>query len=656
MNKMNEMLEYDKIIQRLTAYALTQGGREQLKKMTPIMNEAELRHRLNDTTQARRLLDAYGQPPLAGTDKLRDYLKAAERGELLSMEELEQISRFTVQCLRMVRYLKRSEELNLELSGYGRGMADLSFIQEEIDRCIRNGRIDDQASKELNDIRRRISVAENSIRSKLEGLLKSKKAYFSEGFISRRNGHYTLPVKKEYKFQVPGSVIEMSASGATCFIEPTAVAKLRDEMNQLTIAESNEERRILYTLSGNVADFTAELKLNLDYIEQLDAIFAKGKLSAEMDGREAVIDKGRHISLKNARHPLLDKRTCVPLNMTFDEGISGIIITGPNTGGKTVALKTVGLCSLMAQSGLHVPCEEAVLCMNTQVLCDIGDNQSILENLSTFSSHIKNILQILKSVDHESLVLLDELGSGTDPAEGMGIAVAILDELKDSRCNFIATTHYPEVKEYASKTPGVINARMAFDAATLEPLYVLEVGEAGESCAFYIAKKLGMSATMLHRAYEAAYGQAESEHRSKQPAYGVEVLLEAADGMSEGLLPEKTDIKQTICREKEAPVKVTGGKQYVVGDSVMVYPQKKLGIVFSPANAKGEVGVQIQKQKVYVNHKRLQLKAAAKDLYPENYDFSIIFDSVEQRKLRHQMEKKHVEGLELRYNSDINKR
>lgn len=684
MNKYIEMLEFDKMIDRLKEYTVTQKAKEKFDEMTPLMDEAELWKRQQETTEARILLDRDGTPPLSTTDQMEKIAEGAYKGEMLSIEELEQVSRFAVLGIRLTRYLKKSDEMGLKISEYGRGMADLEILKEEIERCIRSGQIDDYASKELREIRKKKDRILNNIRMKLDNMLKSKKECFSESFISNRNGHYTLPVKREHKLQISGSVIDVSSSGATYFIEPSSVSKLKAELGELDIALSNEERRILYTLSSCVGEYRAEILLNLEYIEELDYIFAKAKLSASMQGVEPKINTCRRIRIVNGRHPLIGRENCVPLNLELGEHHRGIIITGPNTGGKTVALKTVGLFSIMAQCGLHIPCEEADLSMNTQVLCDIGDNQSILENLSTFSAHIKNVIDILALVDQESLVLMDEVGSGTDPAEGMGIAISILEELKNSNCSFIATTHYPEVKEYAEKTEGIQNARMAFDKESLKPLYRLEIGEAGESCAFYIAKRLGMPANMLKRAYEATYKgnsicQDNREEESSRQKRDLDERLFGNDGDE---IQEKTqdmtrgkkqgipgDIRQKINEEKNgckgsgqiirAAVNKSASidmensqmqkrsERFRMGDSVMVYPQKKIGIVYQPADEKGNVGVQIQKEKVLVNHKRLQIKTKAEDMYPEDYDFSIIFDTVENRKARHLMERKYVKGLEI---------
>lgn len=666
MDQYIKMLEFQEMIMRLKGYTVTERAGRRLEELEPVLDKGELEARLHETTEARILLDRDGTPPLSTTGAVRELVLGAEKGDLLSIEELEQISQFATLVMRLKRYLSKSEGMNIRISEYGKGMIDLTILKEEIERCIRNSHIDDCASRELKEVRRKKEHLLNNIRTKLESILRSKKECFSESFVSNRNGHYTLPVKREHKLQINGSVIDVSASGATYFIEPSSVGKLKGELGELEISESNEERRILYMLSDCVSGFKTDILRNLEYIEELDYVFAKAKLSASMNGVEPRVNMERKIKIVNGRHPLLSAEKCIPLNLELGDQIRGIIITGPNTGGKTVSLKTVGLFSVMAQCGLHLPCEDADIAMNTQVLCDIGDHQSILENLSTFSAHIKNVIQILGRVEKDSLVLMDELGSGTDPAEGMGIAVAILEELRNSGCNFITTTHYPEIKVYARDTDGMINARMAFDKESLNPLYRLEIGEAGESCALYIAKQLGMSEKMLRNAYEATYGKARrqetDEERLEEDRSEAEKALfdketdnkneepkeHSKDALHRGKTGQEPE-KKLINREQKNLIKKPHAERFHMGDSVMVHPQKKLAIVFREGNDKGEVGVQIQKKKSFVNYKRLQLIAKSEDLYPPDYDFNIIFDSVENRKAAHIMERKHVPGLEIRH-------
>lgn len=639
MNSYYHMLEFDQIIETLKNYALTDGAKKRFDGLEPSMSQKELLVKTMETTEARKTLDVLGTPPLMAVKKIRELTDGALKGDMLTAEDLENILQFSVSCKRLKRFLERGKDHGLGISVYAGGIDGLELLEEEIERCIRGGKVDDHASKELKEIRRGLERTMEAIRQKLDTMLKGKKEYFSESFVSNRNGHFTLPVKKEYKLQVSGSVIDMSSTGATYFIEPTAVAKLTGEYSALQIEESNEERKILYTLSSLAGDFSADIFRNLDFIEMLDYMFAKGKLSAQMGGTAPVMQKERRIKIEEGRHPLISAESCVPLSVELGNGVQGIVITGPNTGGKTVALKTVGLFSLMAQCGLHVPCRTAQFCLNSQVLCDIGDGQSITENLSTFSAHIKHVIEIVDCIDENSLVLMDELGSGTDPAEGMGIAVSILEELKKSGCLFVATTHYPEVKGYASRSVGLINARMAFDKESLKPLYRLEMGEAGESCALYIAKRLGMPDYMLKRAYEETYGR-EASFAGYLPNHYSENSKNRQHKKTPGL---KIKFMEP---EKEGDESQNDGRQFVIGDCVMVYPDKKLGIIYQVSDEMGQVGVQIQKKKKMVNYKRLKLQASAADLYPEDYDFSIIFDTVENRKADRILGKRHQPGLQ----------
>ena len=613
MDDINGMLEFDKIRELLKEGASTERARERIDALAPILDQERAEAAIEETTEARKVLDSLGTPPSGSTQEVREIAQEAELGSLLGAQQLDQIRQFAVLCMRLSRYLGKCRDIAPGIAGYGAGIQDLSPLQDQI-------------------------------RLKLENMLRSLRSIFSESFVSNRNGHYTLPVKKEHKNKVPGTVIDASSTGATVFIEPSAISRLREELETLRIEEENEEKMILYTLSAMVADSAEAIRINLEYMEELDFIFAKGKLSVSMKASRPKLNTERRIRLVNGRHPLLPIQNSVPLNIEFGGPIKGVIITGPNTGGKTVAMKTVGLLSVMAQCGLHVPCEEADLAMNAGFFCDIGDGQSISENLSTFSAHMKNVIRILEQTEEESLVLLDELGSGTDPAEGMGLAVAVLEELRGRGCLFMVTTHYPEVKEYGERTEGVINARMAFDRESLRPLYRLELGESGESCAFYIAKRLGMPQRILNRAEKAAYGTVAGK-TSKRPPEKTDPKPQQKAAASR-IRPKRTE---PDTGEKRRQRQTQIGKKFALGDSVMVYPQKKLGIVFAPANDKGEVGVQIQKRKIFVSHRRLRLHVSAEKMYPPDYDFSILFDTVENRKARHAMERKHMPGLEIRH-------
>lgn len=634
MNQSFKILEFDKIKEQLVESALTERAKKQLDELQPFISEKELEKNRSDTTQARMILDHYGAPPLVSLNQVESILITAKQGGLLTPGQLEYVGTVLVSVLRLKDYLNRAKSLGVSLAYYEEQLGSIDELRKEISEKIRGERIDDYASKLLKSLRFEIETLDSKMRTTADGLLKKNKECFTDHYVTLRNGRICLPVKKEYKFKISGSTIDKSATGATLFIEPTKISQMNEELSYLKIEEENEERRILYSLAAKVTESEDIFYENIRIIEKLDFIFAKGKLSLDMKAIEPKINTQRKIEIKNGRHPFLDESNCIPLNFEIGEDINGIIVTGPNTGGKTVAIKTVGLLSIMAQSGLHVPCEFGNFAMNSQYLCDIGDGQNIAENLSTFSAHIKNILNILQRVNKESLVIVDELGSGTDPAEGMGIAIAILEELRKCGCLFLATTHYPEIKTYAANTSGIINARMAFDKDSLQPLYQLEVGEAGESCALQIAKSLGMPIEMLITASKAAYKEEENSF--------IQALLK-----EKKLDVPKQENTIKIQKKKEKALTKDMSSLYSVGDSVTIYPDNKVGIVCKKVNEKGVLQVQLKDKKIWLNHKRVKLLVKAEELYPEDYDFSIIFDSVEKRKATHQMHRKYTGDLEI---------
>ena len=623
-----KVLEFDIIKEQLQEFAYTDKAKMMIKDLQPYMDEVELHGRLRETSEAKLLLEKEGNPPFTSLSGIDELLQVANIGGCLTAEELETVAYALTAISRLKDYLKRCKKYEIGLPYYEENLDSLDEIKEELHVKIRGGKVDDYATKLLKSLREGIDLTEIKMREKADMVLKSNKEYMSDNFTTMRNGHICIPVKKEYRSKISGSVIDKSSTGSTLFIEPTTVSKYYDDLQNLRIDEENETRRILYTLTAMLADVSDIMKNNSHTIEKLDFIFAKGKLSLSYDGVEPHINLERRIVIKSGRHPLMDKKINVPLQFRIGDGINGIVITGPNTGGKTVAIKTVALNCLLAQCGLHVACEEADICMNNAILCDIGDGQNISENLSTFSSHITNVLEILKRANKDSLVIMDEVGSGTDPTEGMGIAIAILEELRKSGALYLVTTHYPEVKNYADKYDGILNARMTFDKESLKPLYQLVIGEAGESCAFYIAQKLGMPDSMLKIAVKEAYGDKIPE----------DLVFEGEKDVL------KKETSQSIRKKKKFTNDQTEAKKFNLGDSVMVYPDKKLGIVCQTANEKGALRVQLPGKKIWINHKRVKLQVPASQLYPEDYDFSIIFDTVENRKLRHQMDRKYTEG------------
>lgn len=660
------ILEFDKIKNLWVECALTEYAKTVIQDTHPFLSEMELEAKLNETTQARRMLEKCGTPPLSSPDGIREIVRIAQTGQCLSIGELEKTAQVLVSVKRLKDYLGRGKDYEISLAYYEENLEPLENIKEQIHSQIWNNQVADNASELLKKLRNEIMHMETKMRDKADTVLRSNKECMSDNFSTIRNGHVCIPVKKEYKFRISGTVIDKSATGSTLFMEPSASGKYYEELQELKIDEENEVRRILYTLSALIADHGEIIEQNTKFTEKLDFIFSKGKLSLGYDGTAPKLLQERCIRFRNARHPLMDKNICVPLQFSIGNGINGIVITGPNTGGKTVAIKTVALNCMMAQCGLHVACEEAELCMNSNFLCDIGDGQNLSENLSTFSAHITNILDILQRVNKNSLVILDELGSGTDPAEGMGIAIAILDELKKSGALFLATTHYPEVKSYAAQEDSIVNARMTFDKENLKPLYQMVIGEAGESCAFYIAERLGMPASLLHRAAMEAYGKHTAT--ASQETLTATTTQDTLAATTVQNIPTETTVQEMLPaiasqnayaaaatyekRKKESTPTIIRKKSikskaeipFQRGDSVMIYPDKKIGIVCETANEKGILRVQLPSKKIWINHKRVKLLVAAEELYPQDYDFSIIFDTVENRKLRQQMNRKYVEG------------
>ncbi|MCI8265418.1 MAG: DNA mismatch repair protein MutS [Lachnospiraceae bacterium] len=622
-------IEFDKIKERWMSLAVTDHAKEMIAEVSCYLEESELRKQLKDTTNSKILLEKLGAPPLQNVAEAKEILTIAEKGDCLTPYQLERVEKVLVAVMRLKDYLAKGKQYENPLAYYEENLDAAKALREEISRQIRNGIVDDYASKELRQLRADMLRCEEQMKQKAEQILRANKECMADNYCTARNGRICVPVKKEYKFKISGSVIDKSATGSTFFIEPVSVAKYYEELQLLQISEENEVYRILYTLTAMVAESIPLMNENIRLMEKLDFIFSKGKLSIDLDAAAPAINTERRIILKDARHPLMDRALNIPLQFEIGSQARGIIITGPNTGGKTVAIKTVMLSCIMAQCGLHVACKEADICMNSSYLCDIGDGQDITENLSTFSAHIKNVLEVLREVHRDSLVIMDEMGSGTDPTEGMGIAIAILEELRKSGCLFLVTTHYPEVKDYADKTEDIINARMTFDKETLKPTYQMVIGEAGESCAFYIADRLGMPNEMLKTAVRAAYEEA--------------AVKDYQFHKEENTLQKEAGHK--LVKVKKTTPRTKLDTKYHLGDSVMVFPDKKIGIVCEPVNEKGVLRVQLQDKKIWINHKRVRLHVAATQLYPADYDFSILFETVENRKIKHDMARKYTEEV-----------
>ncbi len=499
-------LEYDKIIRRLTGLAATSLGREEAEKLTPSRELEIVKRRLAATDEASRAVSLKGAPPFGGITDIRSSLQRAKLQGMLQPPELMEVAQFIMGSRRLNRFIASAgEETELPLlSDLCEPLTDFKALEDEIRRCIdEQGDVLDSASPELASMRRDIRVNEGRAREKLESLIRSSSVQkmLQETLITMRNDRYVIPVKQEYRAHFGGIVHDQSGSGATLFIEPEAVVQMNNKLRELKIKEQNEVERILRKLTAEVGERADLLAGDAEILGIIDFVFAKASLAHALSATLPVMNDEGKIVLYKGRHPLLDIKTAVPIDIELGESYTSIIVTGPNTGGKTVSLKTIGLLSLMAMSGLFVPAEDGSrLCVFDGIYADIGDEQSIEQSLSTFSSHMTNLISMLGQVTSRSLVLLDELGAGTDPAEGSALAIAILEHLQKLGCRLIATTHYSELKAYAYNREGITNASMEFDVATLRPTYRLLVGVPGRSNAFAIAERLGLPKSIIDHA------------------------------------------------------------------------------------------------------------------------------------------------------------
>lgn len=504
-NKALKTLEYNKITDRLASHASSEPGIKLCRELQPMMDMDEINSALKQTSDAVSRIFRHGSISFAGLKDIRPLTKALEVGSALGMSELLDICSLLKVAAGARRYGVSEDEAADSLSGLFNAIYDIADVRREIERCILSeDEIADDASAELKNIRRQMRICTERIRTELNSMLNgSDRTYLQEAVITTRGGRYCIPVKAEYKSQVPGMVHDQSKAGSTFFIEPMSVVRLNNEIREYEVKESEEIAKILASLSAMAGNYTAELDADYDILSQLDFIFAKAKLSFEYKGSEPIMNTRGYINIRKGRHPLIDSHKVVPIDVSIGDEYSELIITGPNTGGKTVTLKTIGLFSLLGQSGLHIPAaDNSELTVFNDIFADIGDEQSIEQSLSTFSSHMKNIIEILAKADSNSLVLFDELCAGTDPTEGAALAISILTSLHKLRVTTVATTHYSELKIFALSTEGVQNACCDFDVATLAPTYRLLIGIPGKSNAFAISGKLGLPQYIIDDAKE----------------------------------------------------------------------------------------------------------------------------------------------------------
>ena len=498
------VLEFTKIREMLASYALSDPGRESCRSLTPYSDFADVNKALDETEEAVVTLTYIGGNPLIGFSDIREYLILADKGSTLSQKALLMVAD-TLRAARAARTALVTEKENTPLiTAKASLLHPLRQLETDISEAILSEEeISDHASPALFDIRRHIRQVNDRIREKLNAMAHGAgySKYLMESIVTVRNGRYVLPVKAEHRGSVPGLVHDQSATGATLFVEPLAVVEMGNELKEWHMKERDEIERILAALSAQVGGNAALIERNLAILAELDFIFAKGMLSREMDCVRPKMNQEGRINLVRVRHPLIDREKVVPCSLWLGQDFTSLIITGPNTGGKTVTLKTVGLMTLMAQSGLHIPGNLGTeLSTFEEVYADIGDEQSIEQSLSTFSSHMTNIVSIMSAVTPRDLALFDELGAGTDPTEGAALAQVILNALLKIKARTCATTHYSELKAYALSTKGVENASVEFDVATLRPTYRLSIGVPGKSNAFEISRRLGLPEYLIDEA------------------------------------------------------------------------------------------------------------------------------------------------------------
>ena len=503
MDKHTKALELDKILEMVAAEASSEDGAQLARELSPVHTAAEAKWLLEETDAAFVAMAKFGAPSFYGMKNVTNPLRRAQAGGGLGLRELLDIGA-TLRTIRgLTQWWGKSGNVTTALTPRFEVLAPNKYLEEKIFTCIVNEEeVADNASPALASIRRKIRAASQRVRDQLDKLIHSQahQKHLQESIVTQRGGRYVVPVKAEYKGSIPGLVHDISSSGATLFVEPMGVVQANNELKELEAKEEKEIDRILAELSAEAASFREDINLDYELLIRLDVIFARAKLSNKMHAMAPGLST-KGLNLRRARHPLLPPKTAVANDLSLGETFDTLVITGPNTGGKTVTLKTIGLLTLMAQCGLHIPAGDgSVIKVCKRVLADIGDEQSIAQSLSTFSSHMSNIVGILEETDDETLILLDELGGGTDPVEGAALASAIIDHARSLGAMVAATTHYAELKVYAMTTPGVENASCEFNVDSLAPTYRLLIGIPGKSNAFAISEKLGLKKEIIDKA------------------------------------------------------------------------------------------------------------------------------------------------------------
>lgn len=607
-NETFEKTQFNEIKAQLSSYAISSFGKKRIENTQPHSKLSVVKKRLTETTEAKKLLDSSLHVPFMGLQSIEHITNQLEKGFVLTPQELLEYADF-LRSLRLIRqFFEKNQTVAPLLNRYGQGLNDFNEIEEQIYQVIRNGRIIDDASRELRRARRDIAETQDKIQELLKKFIRQNKEKLQEAIITKRNDVFTVPIKSAYKKQVKGTIIELSSKGTTAYIEPSNVSRWNEQLVYHKMIEEAEVYQILATLTGLLAEALPLIQQNIEIIAEFDHIFARGKFSRELKGITPEINSDGYIHLVSATHPLINN--AVPLDLTIGEDYRGLTITGPNAGGKTVVLKTVALMSLMTMIGLQIPAKEGTeIAIFDQIFVDIGDAQSIENALSTFSGHMQNISEILRKTHKNSLILLDELGSGTEPNEGAALAIAIMEEFYQKGSILITTTHYGEIKRFAEQHPDFITAAMDFDAEHLTPKYRLLIGQTGESNALWIAKKMAISEQIITKA----------QNYFNDRSYDL----------------EKKSFKTKTKKQPTAADEMS----YYKGDKVFLLEQQKAALVYQEIPFTENVKVFLDNTFIEVPKRRMKLEFRASELYPADYELENLFEDFHTRKERRDIDR-----------------
>jgi len=609
MNKQTlDKLQYNDLIQHIELYCISGFGRNLLRNQRPTSHLQTVKKRLQETSEARAILDATSHVPFIGVSDMEPLIGKISRGIQLEASELEAVAEFFRGARKLKRFMAEQAFFAPLLSLYAGEMSEWRNIEEDIIQSIRGGRVVDEASKELKRVRKQIDILEGRIEERLSKFLKSaaNREAIQDGFVTKKQDRFTIPIKASYKHKIAGTIVDTSSRGTTVFIEPEAVAKLNAELVVKRTEEAVEIYQVLATLTGMVAEALPTIEATLDVIAQYDMVFAKGKYSQAIDGIAPRVNGVGNICLKQVRHPLLER--AVPLDFSLGDTYRGLIITGPNAGGKTVVLKTIGLLSLMTMSGLHIPAHpDTDISTFDDVFVDIGDNQDMGSALSTFSAHMHNVASIMQKAGKRSLLLFDEIGSGTEPNEGAALAIAILEEAYKRGCLVVASTHYGEIKAYSEMHPDFMNAAMQFDPGTLEPKYRLLIGQSGDSNALFIARKMKLPVSILKQAERYMHDKTYDQS-----------------------LVDSSRLAQELVRPVIEP-----DERFEKGDRVRLLETDQVGLVYAMDESLRQVTVYVDGVSNDYPLRRVRLEAKALDLYPDGYDLETLFVDYRDRKEAH---------------------